>query len=83
MLLSTALSRILVAWPIQLVGFLFVIYGQTRATMDYYLLVPNDVIYPLTDFIIGIGFFFVLFLEKIVMRINKRRVQVQWDSRTA
>jgi hypothetical protein len=49
--------------------------------MDHYLLVPNHIKYPLTDLIIGLGFFFVLLLEKIVMRINKRKVQVLHDWR--
>jgi hypothetical protein len=45
--------------------------------MDYFLLIPEGIKYPLTDLIIGFGFFFVLLLEKIVMRINKRKVQVK------
>lgn len=55
--------------------FLLHMAPEVREILDTTLLIPNEIAYPLTDLIIGLGFFFVLYLEKIVMRINKRRVQ--------
>jgi len=47
-----------------------------RLILDEALLRPNHITYPLADFIIGCGFFTVLFIEKLVMRLSKRREQV-------
>lgn len=55
--------------------FLLHMAPEVRYILDMTLLDPNEILYPVTDLIIGLGFFFVLYLEKIVMRINKRRVQ--------
>jgi len=48
-----------------------------RDILDEALLAPNNITYPLPDFIIGCGFFSVLFVEKLVMRFSKRRTKVQ------
>jgi len=48
-----------------------------RDILDEALLEPNHITYPLPDFIIGCGFFCVLFVEKLVMRLSKRRDQVR------
>ena len=55
--------------------FLLHMAPEVRYILDTTLLDPNEILYPVTDLIIGLGFFFVLYLEKIVMRINKRRMQ--------
>jgi len=49
-----------------------------RLILDEALLEPNHIKYPLADFIIGCGFFCVLFVEKLIMRLNKRREQVNY-----
>jgi hypothetical protein len=38
------------------------------------LLEPNNITYPLAELIVGIGFFIVLFAEKIVLRWNEKRI---------
>lgn len=48
---------------------------EVRDILDEALLEPNHITYPLPDFIIGCGFFCVLFVEKLVMRLSKRRDQ--------
>lgn len=55
--------------------FLLHIAPEVRYILDTAVLDPNGILYPVTDLIIGFGFFFVLYLEKMVMRVNKRRVQ--------
>lgn len=55
--------------------FLLHMGPEVRHLLDVWLLKPYNIRYPLTDLIIGCGFFFVLYAEKIVMRINKRRLQ--------
>lgn len=55
--------------------FLLHIAPESRGILDETLLDPKEIVYPVTDLIIGLGLFFVLYLEKIVMRINKRRRQ--------
>jgi len=47
-----------------------------RDILEEALLAPQHITYPLPDFIIGCGFFGVLFAEKLVMRWSKRRTQV-------
>jgi len=39
------------------------------------LLDPNGITYPVAELIVGIGFFIVLFGEKLVLRWNKRRMR--------
>lgn len=55
--------------------FLLHMGPEVRLILETFLLGPNEIIYPVTDLVIGAGFFFVLLLEKIVMRINKRRTE--------
>lgn len=54
---------------------------QCRQVMHEFLLHPNGITYPVTDLIIGCGFLLTLMIEKVVMRLNKRRNQVNSLSR--
>jgi len=45
------------------------------------LLDPYGITYPVAELIVGIGFFIVLFAEKLVLRWNKRRIRVKHKSR--
>ena len=48
---------------------------EVKILLDESLLIPNKIDYPVAELITGIGFFFVLFAEKIVLRCNKRRLK--------
>jgi len=55
--------------------FLLHMGPEVRGILDKLLWIPNGIVYPVTDLVIGMGFFSVLLLEKVVMRINKRKTQ--------
>jgi len=41
------------------------------------LLDPYGITYPVAELIVGVGFFLVLFAEKLVLRWNKRRIRLK------
>jgi len=41
------------------------------------LLDPYGITYPVAELIVGVGFFIVLFAEKLVLRWNKRRIRLK------
>jgi len=41
------------------------------------LLDPYGITYPVAELIVGVGFFIVLFVEKVVLRCNKRRMRLK------
>lgn len=47
---------------------------EVRKIFNDALLVPYHIDYPLADLFVGVGFFVVLFSEKVVLRWNKRRM---------
>jgi ZIP Zinc transporter len=47
---------------------------EVQTILKHALLEPNNITYPLAELIVGIGFFIVLFAEKIVLRWNKKRI---------
>lgn len=46
---------------------------EVTSLLNEYLLCPRGINYPVAEMIVGCGFFFILFVEKVVVRINKRR----------
>lgn len=48
---------------------------EVRKILNDALMVPYHIDYPLPDLFVGVGFFIVLFSEKIVLRWNKRRME--------
>lgn len=48
---------------------------EVRKILNDSLMVPYHIEYPLPDLFVGVGFFIVLFSEKIVLRWNKRRME--------
>lgn len=46
---------------------------EVTSLLNEYLLCPRGINYPVAELIVGCGFFFILFVEKVVVRINKRR----------
>ncbi|ESO04606.1 hypothetical protein HELRODRAFT_191647 [Helobdella robusta] len=48
---------------------------EVRMLLHESLLKPYNIDYPLSDLFTGIGFFVVLFAEKIVLRCNKKRLE--------
>jgi len=47
---------------------------EVQTILKHSLLDPYGITYPLAELIVGVGFFIVLFAEKLVLRWNKRRV---------
>lgn len=47
---------------------------EVRKIFHDAVLVPYGIDYPLADLFVGVGFFVVLFAEKVVLRWNKRRL---------
>ena len=48
---------------------------EVRKILDDSLMKPYNITYPVPDLIVGIGFFIVLFAEKVVLRWNKGRME--------
>ena len=46
---------------------------ESRMIVEYSFTTPRGIDYPLADFIMAMGFFMVLFCEKLVMKMNKKR----------
>jgi len=46
---------------------------EVQTILKESLLDPNGITYPVAELIVGVGFFIVLFAEKLVLRWNKRR----------
>ena len=46
---------------------------ESRTIVEYSFTEPNNIDYPIADLIMALGFFIVLFCEKLVMKLNKKR----------
>lgn len=53
---------------------------EVRLILDESLLKPYNITYPLPDLIVGIGFFIVLFAEKLVLKFNQSRIEANRSS---
>jgi len=48
---------------------------EVQTILKEALLDPYEITYPVVELIVGVGFFIVLFSEKLVLRWNKRRLR--------
>ena len=50
---------------------------EVQTILKHSLLDPHGITYPVAELIVGVGFFIVLFAEKLVLRWNKRRTRLK------